>query len=124
MAVYSEFPWNALPFRVEPGGWLSLELPLTRSSSLRARSPEARISEVRVGAQHPQARRGQASGLCGGAEGVQHLRPLPDLADHADPDPAADTHRLAGPGLSWLRVSQRCGWGLWISSGIREGGHV
>lgn len=97
-AVNSELYWNAVSDRVGLGRWLNLALPLTRSSSLRARSAEACVSEVCVGAEHPQARRGQTRRLRGGAEGVQHLCPLPDLADHSHPDPAADTHRFAGPG--------------------------
>lgn len=74
------------------GSWRPLNL-CCASSSLRARSPEAGVSEVGFGPEHPPACRGSARRLGGGAEGLQHLCPLPDLADDSDPDPPADPHR-------------------------------
>ena len=92
-----ELYWNALPFSGEAlGRWLSsyshAPPPLAGSS------PKASVSEVSVSPQHPEARRGQACGLRGGAEGLQGLRPVPDFAGDSHPDPAAGPHRSGVPG--------------------------
>lgn len=87
-----------MPFPSQGGMWQVTDLLLT-VSPLHARSPKARVSEACVGAEHPQACRWETRGLSGGPEGLQHLCPVPDLADHSDPDPLADTHRFESRGL-------------------------